>query len=187
MNLRQVYSRLLRLYPSDYRVVFAAEMLAVMEGVVEEGRGNRSGSARLVLRELSGLLAGAAREWLAKAAYSVHHSNSYITGRGLPDRLLMRPAGVAWETFYTARASPGKGIRLAGGGGARLLTQSEPEQAGSLRPQECLNAHQRFEAGSSLRRLLMLLVGDSCQCTRGADSQGLNGSHEYKSRKSESV
>jgi hypothetical protein len=108
-------------------------------------------------------LVGAAREWFAKFAYSVRHSNSYISGRGLPNRLFMRPAGVGWEAFYGSRILQGKGSGRA-----------DRKQAGSLRSQGCLNAQQRFESGSSLRRLLLFVLGDSCQCARGTGTKPAN-------------
>jgi hypothetical protein len=166
MNLKQVYSRLLRLYPSDHQAVFAAEMLAVFDQAAQERLHQGWGvSVRFALHELAGLMISAAREWLTKLAYSVRHSNGYISGRGLPDRLFMRPAGVGWEAFYGGPILQGKGTGRA-----------DREQAGSLRSQGCLNAQQRFESGSSLRRLLLLVFGDSCQCMRRQIEHGLDGS-----------
>jgi hypothetical protein len=161
MKMRRTYSSLLRLYPRGHRVVFADEMLAVFDEAAQERmRQGWGASARFALRELAGLIIGAAREWLAKLAYSVRHSNSYIEGRGMPDRLFMRPAGVGWEAFYGGRILQGKGTGRA-----------DREQAGSMRSQRCLNAQQRFESGSSLRRLLLFVFGDSCQCTARAQME----------------
>jgi hypothetical protein len=165
MKIRQTYSSLLRLYPRDYRVVFAEEMLAVFnEAAQERMRQGWAVCARFILRELAGLVTGATREWFAKWAYSVRHSNSYISGRCLPDRLFMRPAGVGWEAFYGSRIWQGKGTGRADRG-----------QAGNLRSQGCLNAQQRFESGSSLRRLLLFVFGDSCHCMRSRIEHGLDG------------
>jgi hypothetical protein len=71
-----MYRILLRLYPYDYRVRFGAEMLATL---------NRSRP----FTEVAGLLAGAAREWIAKWTTPVA-----IRGRHLPDVRMMRPVGV---------------------------------------------------------------------------------------------
>jgi hypothetical protein len=158
---------LLRLYPRDHRVVFAAEMVALFdEAVREQRRLGRGGSARFAIAELEGLLIGAAREWLAKLAYRVRHTNSYIDGRGLPDRLLMRPAGVSWEAYYSG------GLRYGGFPEAKQAGSSGKPGAGA-----CVNARQRFESGSSLVRLLLFTLGHSCQCAvRRQMEHGLDGS-----------
>ena len=161
MTIRRTYSSLLKLYPRDHRVVFAAEMLAVFDEAAQERMHQGwAVSARFALCELAGLIIGDGREWLSKLAYSVRHSNSYIDGRGRPDRLFMRPPGVGWEAFY----------------GGRTLQGKRTEQAGSLRSQgACLNAQQMFESGSSLRRLFRFVFGDSCECRRSQMEHGLDG------------
>ena len=90
MNARRVYKALLRLYPRDYRAMFASEMLAAFEqaAAAQHSRG-------FLLAELSSLLAGAASEWIAKLT-----TDDSVRGRLLPDRLLMRPPGVPWELHY---------------------------------------------------------------------------------------
>jgi len=90
MNAQRAYKYLLRLYPRDYRAMFASEMLAAFEQASEERHGYR-----FVLAELMGLLMGAALEWIAKLT-----SDSSVRGRVLPDRLRMRPPGVPWEVHY---------------------------------------------------------------------------------------
>jgi hypothetical protein len=75
--MRRVYKTLLRLYPRDYTVVFAAEMSAVFEEVYEERR--RQGAAVFlcfVVAELMGLVTGAVAELIAKSVYALYHSKS---------------------------------------------------------------------------------------------------------------
>jgi hypothetical protein len=146
MSLRRAYLILLRLYPREHRSCFAAEMAAVFaEGAVDRRRQGRASMARFTLTEMTGLVAGAWRERIAKLAHSLCHTGSYIDGRGLPDRLLMRPAGVAWESYY--------GSQTAG-----ALAQEATVIIGP-----CLNAYQRFAFGSTLRRLVILACG-TCRC-----------------------
>src|SRR5579863_1352078 len=90
MHAKQAYKFLLRLYPRDYRAMFAAEMFAAFEQAAEEQRGSA-----FVLAELTSLLAGAGSEWIAKLT-----SDSSIRGRLLPDRVRMRPPGVPWVVHY---------------------------------------------------------------------------------------
>ena len=142
MSPKRAYRILLRLYPPDHRAVFGSEMLAAFdESAAERRRQGHAAFTRFILRELAGLVKGAGGEWLAKWLYGMRHSNSYISSRGLPDRLLMRPAGVGWDSFYLTHAA-----------GASRLT--------------CVNAQQTFAFASSLRRLLLLACGDSCQCIK---------------------
>jgi len=96
MNAQRAYKHLLRLYPRDYRAMFAFEMLAAFEQAAEERHG-----CGFVLAEITGLLIGAALEWIAKLT-----SDSSVRGRVFPDRLRMRPPGVPWEVHY-ARAFAG--------------------------------------------------------------------------------
>lgn len=138
--MRRVYKTLLRLYPRDYTEVFAAEMSAVFEEVSEERR--RQGTTiflRFVVAELMGLVIGAWAEWIAKSIYAVYHSNSYISGRCLPDPLRIRPAGVSRESHFAALRAPAKTADLI-------------DETGT-----CVNAHQTFVLASPLRRLLILI------------------------------
>jgi len=61
MVLRRVFQLLLCLYPTEYRRLFAAEMLAVLEERAGERRGNR-----WALAEIAALLAGAGAEWASR-------------------------------------------------------------------------------------------------------------------------
>jgi hypothetical protein len=142
MNSKRAYRLLLRLYPPDHRAVFSSEMLAAFDESAAPRRNQGwPAFARFILAELAGLVTGAGAEWLAKWIYNLRHSNSYISSRGLPDRLLMRPAGVSWDSYYRANAAA-----------ASNLT--------------CVNAQQTFAFGSALRRLLLLACRDSCQCIK---------------------
>jgi hypothetical protein len=77
-----LYKVLLRLYPRDFRILFANEMLATLD---------RSSW----LRESLGLITGAAKEWVAKRT-----SNPSVRGRALPDWRVMRPTGVTREVWF---------------------------------------------------------------------------------------
>jgi len=146
MSFRRAYEILLRFYPREHRRRFSAEMTAVfIEAEIHHTPDGWTALAGFVLKEMTGVLAGACREQIAKVAHSVCHTSSYISDRDLPNRLLMRPAGVAWEAHYE---SP-RGCNLA-----REATQN-------VGP--CLNAYQRFAFGSTLRRLIILACG-GCRC-----------------------
>jgi hypothetical protein len=80
--MRPVYRALLCLYPYDYRQRFEAEMVATF-------RSERP------LAELSGLLAGALREWIAKWT-----TPAFLRGRHLPDVRMMRPVGVTKQDWF---------------------------------------------------------------------------------------
>jgi hypothetical protein len=83
--VKRAYRALLGLYPYDFRAAFAAEMLAGFETVGAERHS----------AELAGLLTGAAAEWIAKLT-----SDSSVRGRTLPDRRMMRPAGMPRELWF---------------------------------------------------------------------------------------
>ena len=87
--MRRAFRILLKLYPYDFRAVFAAEMMAAAET-----------DGLMPLAELTGLAIGAAREWFAKLS-----SGKYVRGRTLPDVRMMRPAGISKEIWF-ARCSP---------------------------------------------------------------------------------
>ena len=157
MNFKPAYNILLRLYPRDYRAVFAAEMLTAFEEAARERR--PSGAAvkiPFVVAELLGLVLGAGTEWTAKLAYSVYHSNSYVGCRGARDLRLMRPAGVSGEAFYGVK--PGCAQTSDGAG----------------EPAVCLNALQSFPFSSHLKRLAIFASGSSCRCTRHAATRQPN-------------
>jgi len=90
----KAYGTLLRLYPSDYRARFAAEMLNAFERAAAERRGH--------VAELIGLMIGASREWIAKLT-----TDSSVRGRCLPDLRMMRPPGVPREVWFAGGERPG--------------------------------------------------------------------------------
>lgn len=108
--MRQAYATLLRLYPRDFRASFAAEMLTAFERTAEEQHAcGRAALARFAVTELAGLLISCGVEWVAKLT-----TDSSVRGRYLPDRLMMRPPGVAWEAHYgTALPSAPEELRQA--------------------------------------------------------------------------
>jgi hypothetical protein len=85
---RRAYRVLLRLYPADYRAMFAAEMARAFDRILEERRG-------ILLAELSGVITGAAAEWVAKWT-----TDASVRGRSLPDLRMMRPPGVTKELWF---------------------------------------------------------------------------------------
>jgi hypothetical protein len=88
MTMKRAYRTLLRLYPADYRVMFAAEMMRAMDRLAEEQHGQ-------LAAELLDLMAGAAREWVAKWT-----TDPSVRGRSLPDLRFMRPPDVPKELWY---------------------------------------------------------------------------------------
>jgi len=99
--MKRAYDILLRLYPADYRALFAAEMSTAFEEAAEESR-NRGWDAfaRFALAELAGLVIGAGTEWGARFTAAICHSN--ISPSAAAHRLLqkMRPPGVSRDSFY---------------------------------------------------------------------------------------
>jgi hypothetical protein len=94
--MKRTYEFLLRLYPRDYRAMFATEMSsAFAEAAAERRREGWGVYARFALAELMGLAMGAGIEWIAKLT-----TDSSVRGRSLPDRLRMRPPGVSFDAHY---------------------------------------------------------------------------------------
>jgi hypothetical protein len=83
--MKRAYTILLRLYPRDYRAMFAREMRHSFEIAANERR----------TAELMSLLTGAAREWIAKLT-----TDKAVRGRALPDLMMMRPPGVPKEIHF---------------------------------------------------------------------------------------
>jgi len=86
--MKRAYRTLLRLYPADYRAMFAAEMTRAFDRLVEERHDCLAG-------ELLGAVAGAAREWVAKWT-----TDPSVRGRSLPDLRFMRPPNIPKELWY---------------------------------------------------------------------------------------
>jgi hypothetical protein len=96
MKMKRAYNMLLRLYPTDYRTCFAAEMLKTFEEAAAWRRKQGMlGSVYFSLAELVGLLIGAAAEWIAKLS-----TDRSIRGRCLPDLRMMRPPGVTRQQWF---------------------------------------------------------------------------------------
>jgi|SRR5262245_963854 len=101
MDLKRAYDILLRLYPADYRALFADEMLTAFEEAAEERR-ERGWAvfASFVLEELAGLVIGAGAEWSAKFTPIARHSNISASAKAHNLLLKMRPLGVSRDSFY---------------------------------------------------------------------------------------
>ena len=82
----RAYRFLLNLYPYDFRLWFAAEMLDAF---------TQSAADRHAVFELATLLAGAAAEWLDKWM-----GDRDARARALPDWRMMRPAGISKEAWF---------------------------------------------------------------------------------------
>jgi hypothetical protein len=94
--MKRTYEFLLRLYPRDYRAMFATEMSSAFEEASRDRRQCGWGVyARFILAELMALAIGAGTEWIAKLT-----TDSSVRGRSLPDRLLMRSPGVSWDAYH---------------------------------------------------------------------------------------
>ena len=87
--MKRAYVIPLRLYPRDYRAMFAQEMFRAFEIAATDA------STFFVLKELLGLFKGALSEWVAKLT-----TDKTIRGRVLPDLVMMRPPGVAREVHF---------------------------------------------------------------------------------------
>jgi len=92
--MKWAYRALLGVYPMDYRIWFAGEMLQAFESAWAE---RRRGTLRFAAAELAGLAAGAAAEWIAKLT-----TDPAVRGRSLPDGRLTRPAGMPRELWFAA-------------------------------------------------------------------------------------
>jgi hypothetical protein len=113
--MKRAYQALLALYPSDYSARFAPEMLLAFERAAEERRKQRRTTLiSFVLAELTGLLIGAAAEWIAKFT-----SSSSVRGRCLPDLRKMRPTGVPRDVWFA-------------GAPATIATRQSPEARENL-------------------------------------------------------
>jgi hypothetical protein len=94
--MRRAYRILLRLYPKDYRELFAAGMFdAFSEAAKERREQGWSAFIRFVVTESAGLMLGACTEWIAKVT-----TDTSVRGRCLPDLRMMRPPGVRRELWF---------------------------------------------------------------------------------------
>lgn len=90
-SMMRIYVALLRLYPRDYRAMFAREMRNAFEIAADQTRAQ----GMFVAAELIGLIRGAVLEWIAKLT-----TDRTIRGRALPDLVMMRPPGVTREVHF---------------------------------------------------------------------------------------
>ncbi len=105
MDIERAYQTLLRLYPTDYAVFFADEMLDTFRKAAQERRARgRLGFLRLVFAELVGLTVGAATEWISKWT-----TDPSVRGRCLPDLRMMRPPGVPQRIWFAGRCTHASG------------------------------------------------------------------------------
>ncbi|MCU1258007.1 MAG: ATPase [Bryobacterales bacterium] len=116
MKLKRAYRTLLRLYPEDYKAMFAAEMWNTFEKAAEERR-REEGLAlvRFAFAELIGLMTGAAAEWIAKLT-----TDSSVRGRRPPDVRMMRPPGVPQQLWFA-----GACMSLGQGSGPDEVAEAE--------------------------------------------------------------
>lgn len=99
--MTKAYTILLRLYPRDYRAMFAREMRNAFTITVDEIRvRGRAALLRFVVAELVGLAKGAVVEWIAKLT-----TDKSVRGRVLPDLVMMRPPGVTREVHFAGPLS----------------------------------------------------------------------------------
>jgi hypothetical protein len=106
--MRPAFKFLLKLYPEDYRASFAAEMMATFdESAAERRRCGRIVFSRFALEEITGVIGGAAKEWIgripniARTTNDVTYSDRYSSAHAAR-RLLekMRTPWVSRETFF---------------------------------------------------------------------------------------
>jgi len=98
--MRTAYRALLRLYPHDFRVWFAAEMTTAFEARSAECRARgQAVFLRFAIAELIGLVKGAAAERTARIA-----ADPAVRARSVPDLRMMRPPGIPREAYF-ARVS----------------------------------------------------------------------------------
>jgi hypothetical protein len=96
MKTKRACGTLLRLYPTDFRTRFAAEMLSTFEeAATERSKQGMLCSIHFASAELLGLLMGAAAEWMAKLS-----TDGAVRGRCLPDLRMMRPPGVTKKLWF---------------------------------------------------------------------------------------
>jgi hypothetical protein len=104
--IERAYQALLRLYPADYKVLFADDMLDTFGKAAEECRARgRLRFVRFAFAELASLVIGAVNEWIAKLT-----TDRSVRGRRLPDLRMMRPPGVPGRLWFAgARTGLSKG------------------------------------------------------------------------------
>jgi hypothetical protein len=98
-----MYRAMLRLYPYDYEVRFAAEMLSDFEERLGDHRHRSKPTFVFFLAtEFLGVIIGAGVEWMAKLT-----TDSTVRGRCLPDVRMMRPPGISKAAWFSAAGTGG--------------------------------------------------------------------------------
>ena len=106
MNYKRAYRRLISLYPKDHQFRFAAEMAVAFEAAIDEHvHSGKRALARFIFTEFTGLMIGAAGEWLAKWRTDVS-----IRSGHLPDLRMMPlpwvPREARFQSLRRRRCSP---------------------------------------------------------------------------------
>jgi len=113
MSTSRAYRALLRLYPSDFRALFAAEMLHAFEQAAADRRAlGRSAYARFIRAELIGLATGAWAEWIAKLTTGATGRSRFA--RDLPLEVMdaqRRIEGLVRRTIYAIANHDFEGAR----------------------------------------------------------------------------
>ena len=105
---KSVYRALLSLYPWDYATAFSEDMeMAFEEACEEQERRGRWHFVRFATSELSSLVWGLGKEWLAKLT-----TEESVRGRFLPDIRKMRPVGVSYEVWFASLDRSGRVVVL---------------------------------------------------------------------------
>ena len=101
---KSVYRALLSLYPWDYATAFSEDMeMAFEEACEEQERRGRWHFVRFATSELSSLVWGLGKEWLAKLT-----TEESVRGRSLPDLRRMRPVGITQEVWFASLDRAGR-------------------------------------------------------------------------------
>jgi hypothetical protein len=96
MSTKHAYETLLRLYPTDYKIAFAAEMLDTYLKAAQDCRAQgRLRFIQFACAEMLSVVIGAATEWISKVT-----TDSSVRGRCLPDVRMMRPPGVPQRLWF---------------------------------------------------------------------------------------
>jgi hypothetical protein len=99
MKMRRIYAALLNLYPRDYVASFGSEMLSTVELLAEEHRRRgRAAFIRFAMAELTGLMVGAAVEWMARLRTDKPVAVAYAgrSGGSVPDEVLESQRRIAF-------------------------------------------------------------------------------------------
>ncbi len=65
-HMQQAYRAILRCYPAEHRAIFGQEILRTFEQAASENRRRGTAALCFALAELTGLVTGLCKEWIAK-------------------------------------------------------------------------------------------------------------------------